>query len=269
MAHEKLIEQLFTVGEELPQALHDAILAEGAPIAPALRALLDDEELLAEDARGGGWAPIHAMQLLAELRDEESVPLLVAILADSDPEEEAWTAALDALATLDGAVLEPCLQVYAESDDDPDLQRSVVAVLCELSVKDERVFAILAERFVRCDNDLLMATTALAQYGDPRALPLLTEMLDAADSNEELSLDIEELDEIAAAIAGFGGTLTPAQEALLADARKQGQSRSLKARTPVRAVARPGRNEPCWCGSGNKYKRCHLDDDAKHGGPAK
>ncbi len=23
-----------------------------------------------------------------------------------------------------------------------------------------------------------------------------------------------------------------------------------------------GRNAPCWCGSGKKYKRCHLDNDA-------
>ncbi len=25
----------------------------------------------------------------------------------------------------------------------------------------------------------------------------------------------------------------------------------------------PGRNEPCWCGSGKKYKQCHLDSDAR------
>lgn len=24
---------------------------------------------------------------------------------------------------------------------------------------------------------------------------------------------------------------------------------------------RPGRNDPCWCGSGRKYKKCHLDED--------
>jgi hypothetical protein len=24
---------------------------------------------------------------------------------------------------------------------------------------------------------------------------------------------------------------------------------------------KPGRNDPCWCGSGKKYKRCHLDED--------
>ncbi|MDA8089346.1 MAG: SEC-C metal-binding domain-containing protein [Nitrospiraceae bacterium] len=30
-------------------------------------------------------------------------------------------------------------------------------------------------------------------------------------------------------------------------------------------AARPetGRNEPCWCGSGRKYKKCHLADDEK------
>jgi methionyl aminopeptidase len=28
---------------------------------------------------------------------------------------------------------------------------------------------------------------------------------------------------------------------------------------------RPGRNEPCWCGSGQKYKKCHLDADLRAG----
>jgi methionyl aminopeptidase len=33
-------------------------------------------------------------------------------------------------------------------------------------------------------------------------------------------------------------------------------------------ASRPGRNDPCWCGSGQKYKRCHLDADAEDGPPA-
>ena len=28
------------------------------------------------------------------------------------------------------------------------------------------------------------------------------------------------------------------------------------------------RNDPCWCGSGKKYKRCHLNKGAR-GGPGK
>ena len=27
-------------------------------------------------------------------------------------------------------------------------------------------------------------------------------------------------------------------------------------------AAKIGRNDPCWCGSGKKYKRCHLGKDA-------
>lgn len=25
----------------------------------------------------------------------------------------------------------------------------------------------------------------------------------------------------------------------------------------------PGRNEPCWCGSGKKYKACHAPQDER------
>ena len=30
---------------------------------------------------------------------------------------------------------------------------------------------------------------------------------------------------------------------------------------PVRSQIKLGRNDPCWCGSGKKYKNCHLKDD--------
>jgi len=33
-----------------------------------------------------------------------------------------------------------------------------------------------------------------------------------------------------------------------------------KALGPVRG-GRLGRNAPCWCGSGKKYKKCHLNKD--------
>jgi uncharacterized protein YecA (UPF0149 family) len=26
---------------------------------------------------------------------------------------------------------------------------------------------------------------------------------------------------------------------------------------PVKVEKTPGRNDPCWCGSGKKYKKCH------------
>ena len=40
--------------------------------------------------------------------------------------------------------------------------------------------------------------------------------------------------------------------------------RLLKRNTPPRSAANMGRNEPCWCGSGKKYKHCHFDADREY-----
>ena len=37
----------------------------------------------------------------------------------------------------------------------------------------------------------------------------------------------------------------------------------------VPTTARPGRNEPCHCGSGRKYKHCCLDKDDKKASAAR
>lgn len=35
---------------------------------------------------------------------------------------------------------------------------------------------------------------------------------------------------------------------------------TLKSNAPGKGTI-PGRNEPCWCGSGKKYKQCHIRQD--------
>ena len=37
----------------------------------------------------------------------------------------------------------------------------------------------------------------------------------------------------------------------------------LNPKEDVVVANRPGRNEECWCGSGMKYKKCHLEEDEK------
>ncbi|MBW1924128.1 MAG: SEC-C domain-containing protein [Deltaproteobacteria bacterium] len=39
-------------------------------------------------------------------------------------------------------------------------------------------------------------------------------------------------------------------------------NRLLGARQP-KEIPKLGRNDLCWCGSGKKYKRCHLDSDMR------
>lgn len=33
----------------------------------------------------------------------------------------------------------------------------------------------------------------------------------------------------------------------------------------IRRAPAPGRNDPCWCNSGKKYKKCHMESDARGG----
>ena len=32
---------------------------------------------------------------------------------------------------------------------------------------------------------------------------------------------------------------------------------------PMKRTEKIGRNDPCWCGSGKKYKNCHMEEDQK------
>ena len=34
-------------------------------------------------------------------------------------------------------------------------------------------------------------------------------------------------------------------------------------RHPPKSALKLGRNEPCWCGSGRKYKKCHYESDRR------
>ncbi|NUQ34037.1 MAG: SEC-C domain-containing protein [Planctomycetaceae bacterium] len=46
-----------------------------------------------------------------------------------------------------------------------------------------------------------------------------------------------------------------------AHAHQQAASAPAKQETAVRKGNAPGPNDPCWCGSGKKYKKCHLTSD--------
>jgi hypothetical protein len=44
------------------------------------------------------------------------------------------------------------------------------------------------------------------------------------------------------------------------------EERLLPAQEPVSRKPAPGRNDPCWCNSGKKYKKCHLESDERRDG---
>jgi len=89
------------------------------------------------------------------------------------------------------------------------------------------------------------------------ARPLLTERRDVLERLEELHTEWDKPDraserraELEQSVEGEVRPLSPPPTAPVSIIRM-----------PAQKQPRPGRNDPCWCGSGKKYKRCHLPAD--------
>ncbi len=264
-----LEQHLTQVGGTLPDDLHDQIIAQGKAIVPALLDIFNDEELqVADDPEG--WAPIHAVDLLVELRAEEAIPSMV-----------EWVTVLDLMSLLFGklffglkafgeAVVEPALKAYCE-EDDPVAQGVLLEILSGLGCRDERIFELLIAQ-VGCD--VMPGANNLADYGDPRARDALHRAFDQYEFScgSDYTMAGQEVIELRDAIEALGDELTPEEERKFDDVlaqkeklrkRIEGSSseRTPGEEIPVRIEVKPGRNDPCWCGSGKKYKKCHLDAD--------
>jgi preprotein translocase subunit SecA len=64
-----------------------------------------------------------------------------------------------------------------------------------------------------------------------------------------------------AASDAFGGTPAGQPAPAAASGRAAEPARAAASAAPVRAMPRVGRNDPCPCGSGKKYKKCHMPAD--------
>jgi SEC-C motif len=262
----------------LPAALRQQCLAAGAAIVPALIALL--EAGLADDQAAPEAALFHAVDLLGALGDPRAVPILLRCLERDELFDGLAPPAAAALRTLGPAALEGCLAAYATTTDEAFRDR-LAGVLSRCGVHDERLYACLVETLQRTPE---LGANYLAEYGEARALDVLAHTFDTLPlQDEESPLANHVFIELRAAIEDLGGQLTAAQhrKSEAADAAR----RRLVARmhwdadppaappwrTPPQATSvagprppRPagtrklGRNAPCWCGSGKKYKKCHL-----------
>jgi hypothetical protein len=273
-----LVRDLRAQDGTLPAALRRQCLAAGAAMVPALIALL--EAGLADDQAAPEGALFHAVDLLGALGNARAVPILLRCLAHDDLFDGLAPPAAAALHTLGPAALEGCLAAYAMTTSE-DLRDRLAGVLSRCGVHDERLYACLVETLQRTPE---LGANYLAEYGEARALDVLAHTFDTLPlRNEESPLANHVFIELRAAIEELGGQLTAAQHRKFeaADAARRRFVAQMHWdtdppaapawRTPLQATSgigpRPplpagprklGRNAPCWCGSGQKYKKCHL-----------
>lgn len=259
-----LVERLIDQGSSLSPELRRNILALKEEAVRPLIAIVEDEELQMADSPGEGWAPIHAIELLSELRAPEAIQPLVRVLRTIDWDTIIHDRALSCLRPFGQVAIAPLLQALEETGD-AETKKSLCSVLAGLGVHDERIFPFLLEHFT---EDVELGAAHLAEYGDPRALPHLQQALDDyVPVSDDSPLTDQTLIELHAAIEEFGGAFTPRQlekfnKVTATRERSRRRFKSLLEGVGHTADHKKlGRNEPCWCGSGKKYKKCHWAID--------
>jgi hypothetical protein len=255
-------------------ALDEGIVAEARRRPPdeVVRAL---EALVEEGLEYPNFSQpaVRAVHLAAELRLAGAVPALVRCLGHLSAGTTFREAVLSALVRLGPAAIDGLLAAHGACDG--AVERSELAeVLAAIPGDDPRIRAALLHDAGEAPGQAAL----LARRGDWRAVPGLLAALDRhlAEPPADCPLCTSAgLETLAAAVCALGGTISAAQatgiDALVDradfafgswDEEGDEEGEEAEARKPAVRRKGPGRNDPCWCGSGKKYKRCHLDEDA-------
>jgi hypothetical protein len=237
--------------------------AAGDVVAELLRA-----ELSRPRANG---AAIRAAHLAGELGLTSAIPALVRCLERLPEPHPLRDAAVAAIARLGTPAVDAVL-AWFDRGSTPEARARAAVALSAMGVEDDRIRAA----FVRMlEDDPVRGAQCLAGRGEWRAVADLGRALDRFLRDPIGDCDVcssEHLVAIASAIAVLGGTLSVEQRAKMDAVLKRAEAMWIRFEDPRAPAAgalhrraapdsRPGRNDPCHCGSGKKYKRCHLEAD--------
>ena len=260
----RLLHELFVAGlEAIDASLIDRVLARGADCAPLLFGVLNayGEDLLHDN----DGLVVRALALLGEIGDPAALDALARFVPLED--ETIGGAARWAFTRI--ARQRPAetldivrrLSIGAEALDLAALAQQ----LCMMPAIPGRAEVLLSladnlSEFQKDERDLVivsMLTSALVMHG-AHAEPAITI---EAQYGAQLSREArKELKNLRAAIEGARQEITEAEEPSVYEVCADGFD-MVDDEPFERAAPKLGRNEPCWCGSGKKYKKCHLDSD--------
>lgn len=246
-----------------------------------IRIALDEDLLWADSDTDDVWVTLHAWRALGQLRAAEAVEPLLTLFDFLDDDIDDWISAdlPRALGLIGPDAIPPLRDFLADPEHG---QWACVAASNSLVKIAERYPATRAEvvdiisgkleHFAeqgRQLNACLVANLAMDLHAVETA-PIIEQAF-AADA-VDLSF-VGDWEAVQIELGLLEARLTPEPDyfaiempefANTGDAlRAFADQRSQPAPLPPRK--KPGRNEPCWCGSGKKYKQCHMQEDREKG----
>jgi hypothetical protein len=261
----RLLHELFIAGlEAIDASLIDRVVARGADCAPLLLGILNayGEDLLHEDDEG---VVIRALALLGENGD----PAALSALAKFVPLEDETMGGAARWAFLRTARRRPAealdiirqLSIGAEALDLAALAQQL-CLMPDVPGRSE-VLLSLADSVDEFDDDerdlvivSILASAHVMHGAGSRAAATIEEQFGAQLSRAAR----KELKNLRTEIEAARQEIATAEEPSIYEVCQDGFD-LVDDETFERAEPKLGRNEPCWCGSGKKYKKCHLDAD--------
>ena len=261
----RLLHELFVAGlDAIDASLIDRVLARGADCAPLLLGVLNayGEDLLNDTGDG---MVVRSLALLGEIGD----PAALSALARFVPLEDDTIGGAARWAFLRIARRRPAealdivrqLSIGAEALDLAALAQQL-CLMPDVRGRSEVLLSLaddLAE-FDKDETDLVivsMLTSAYVMHGDASEPAATIEARYGALLSPEAR---KELKNLRAEIEEARREIAEAEEPSIYEVCLDGFD-VVDDQPFQRAEPKLGRNEPCWCGSGKKYKKCHLDSD--------
>ncbi len=283
--------------EDLPWAIHELLNSTDGLSAAAIDIFIDiidlnvglEEVLLPlirNEAlrRGDSPAAVNTATLLGDLRYEPAVEPLVETIVDLDSRDDflCRTAAVSLTRIGEPAVDTIIDTIHAIPASEGRL--ALFAALSYMEFEDERIEECLIsalEEAHRLDKpEKRDIAYFLSVYGGENAQQALLNAFDQqtqrALSSESVLPGTDQNAEAAGAalflyqILGSTGwqpdpkrqnQVVQLEDLIQSYSKAMEKSSTTAPVKPHRAEDLPGRNDPCWCGSGKKYKKCHLRTD--------
>ena len=268
----KPISQLLALGDVRGQRAWPDYLALGitADHVPDLIRMARDEDLhLAMSDTAEVWAPVHAWRALGLLQAEDAVKPLIELFARIDEHDDDWVREdlPEALGVLGPAAVLDLRDYLADASHGLWARVAAAASLGKIGQRhpEARIecLAILAgqlEDFGHMDPTLnALVISSLIDLKAVEAAPVIRRAFAAERVDLSVEGDWEDVQITMGLLherrtsrpqLHFGGIF----DSWLGPDEKEEQA----PRKPDRKL---GRNDPCWCGSGKKYKHCHMRSD--------
>jgi hypothetical protein len=280
------VNRLLSLGEPRRNESRDyAALGISSDAVPELIRMATDEALNDGSQKSKlVWAPVHAWRALGRLRAPEAVaPLLTLFQRADDSDDWVMSDLPEALALIGAPAIEPVANYLADPMHGEWARVTAADALGHIGqahpeLRAECVSRVAAqlEKFAEQSETLNAFLIApLWDMGAVEAMPVIERAFASGRVDESVNGDLEDvqihfklkakrehppkpnhLTKMSREIAGMADELHALE-------KENGELREVldaltygRESEPYLAPPKPGRNEPCPCGSGKKYKKC-------------